>query len=130
MLQVVNATISTAVSTGSTTYVTTGLTASITPKFATSKILVLFNGWVANTTTNTALYTIYKNGSNILGASGIGGLYSAGGSTYACIGANYLDSPATTSSTTYAIYYNTSSGVTYLSYNGATSTITLMEIAG
>jgi hypothetical protein len=43
VLQVVNATYATQVSNSTSTYADTGLTATITPKFATSKILVLVN---------------------------------------------------------------------------------------
>ena len=44
----------------------------------------------------------------------------------------YLDSPATTSATTYKTQYATfqAGGTVYLQLAGETSTITLMEIAG
>ena len=47
------------------------------------------------------------------------------------VGTTYLDSPATTSSVTYKTQFNNEggSGTTSVQVNGATSTITLMEIA-
>ena len=41
----------------------------------------------------------------------------------------YLDSPATTSSTTYTLYLKLTGGTIYLCQSGAVATLTLMEIA-
>jgi hypothetical protein len=45
--------------------------------------------------------------------------------------ANYLDSPATTSATTYKVQFNSvqNSSTVYVQISNSTSTITLMEIA-
>ena len=43
VLQVVSATSTTAFSTASSSYVSTGFSATITPKFSTSKVLILFS---------------------------------------------------------------------------------------
>jgi hypothetical protein len=47
------------------------------------------------------------------------------------VGTTYLDSPATTSSTTYKVQYCSAANVAQVQVNagGGTSTITLMEIA-
>jgi len=42
----------------------------------------------------------------------------------------YLDTPSTTSSTTYTVYLKSTSGTSYLGTGANTNTITLMEIAG
>jgi len=126
VLQVVNASYSTQTSTASTTYITTGLTANITPKFSTSKILILVTSVGATGSTNTAQYAIHKNGTILAFTSQITG----GASTIVSAGGSYLDSPATTSAITYAYYMLAGSGTVYANYNNSTSTITLMEIAG
>lgn len=131
VLQVVNAIITTAVTTTSASYVTTGLTASITPKSNTSKILImaccanLYNGGGAVPT------TIYRNATN-LGAGTLNnlGMWYAGtgqGNVYI----QYLDSPATASATTYTVYFLANGGGTATFSNQNTpSTLVLMEIAG
>ena len=137
VIQVVSAVLPTSFSTTSTTLQASGSSLSITPKFATSKILVL-----------ASVYSIVSNGS--VGASyvymrasvarGSTQLYEArlstnAGVTTADIGANipllYLDSPATTSSTTYNIYISAVNQAFTATINSNTpSYMTLMEIAG
>ena len=133
VLQVVNATYSTQVSTTSGTFVTTGLTASITPLFSTSKIYVIANMPMSQPTGGQNVQiTLFRNGSNIAPNTYLGALQTAGASYgSACIA--LLDSPATTSSTTYAVYGNCSSGYTAyfnsIQTGSSSSVITLMEIA-
>ena len=135
ILQVVSATYSTNVSTSSGTPVTTGVTATITPTSANSKILInaviegSYNN--ANSATGTGFY-IYKNGSNLTGSYFTFTNYL--GSATALIMSvpmTYLDSPATTSSTTYAIFFArlSGSGSVVVQQNNDISSITLMEIA-
>lgn len=133
VLQVVNATYSTQVTTTSSSFVTTGLSASITPTSSTSKILVLVSMPLSNSTGNEgAKLTIYRNGSNIAPNTGLGSL-QATGTIYSGLAIHLLDSPSTTSSTTYTVYGSATGGIT-VTFNslltGATSSvITLMEIA-
>ena len=133
VLQVVNATYSTQVTTTSGTFVTTGLTASITPTSSTSKIFVIANMPMAQPTGGQNVQiTLFRNGSNISPNTYLGALQGSG-ATYgsACIA--LLDSPATTSSTTYAVYGNCSSGNTAyfnsIPTGSSSSVMTLMEIA-
>ena len=136
VLQVVNATYSTEVNFTSTSYSDTGLTASITPKFSTSKILVLVsqNG-CAKDSGNTRLgLQLLRGASVILANVENSACYdaSSGGNFIGGVSACYLDSPATTSSTTYKTQGNSFAGATGSSrtqQSGATSSITLMEIA-
>ena len=132
VLQVVNATYATQSSTAGTSFVTTNLTASITPLFSTSKILILST---VNTfeTSNSGYLTIYRGATNLGtgSASALGQNYIGSGGINTTIVMNYLDSPATTSSTTYTVYMaNNAGGSTiYVHNNGIQGTITLMEIA-
>jgi hypothetical protein len=138
VLQVVQANTSIEVTTTSNTFVTSGLTASITPKFSTSKILVIANigdAYAASAARNS-VYTIYRGATNISPAgtgllTGFATVRSDAGALQTPAGMSFLDSPATTSSTTYTVYMaNFSSGfVTGAQLNGAVSTMTLMEIA-
>jgi hypothetical protein len=129
VLQVVQGTLSTTPSTNSVTYVTTGLAATITPKFSTSKILIIANGSYYSASAGNTYYTIYRNSTNLEITSGRGFAelnFAAG--TGSVITVSYLDSPATTSATTYTIYTKQSVQV-YFPVDGATAAITLMEIA-
>jgi hypothetical protein len=138
VLQVVNATTNTQVTTSSSTYADTTLTATITPKFATSKILVLVsqNGVAKYTNDLTVRIKLLRNSTDLIQLAGQAaytqtGLYLDIGS----VSGDYLDSPATTSATTYKTQFAAFSGVaTAVVQNSqllaTTSTITLMEIAG
>lgn len=140
VLQTLQTTNSTQSTITSRTLVTTGISASITPKYATSKILVRFLVPIYNNSTNYgAAMAIYRNGSQVWTSGGInanggyGSLSSFSGGNCGVIPIEYLDSPATTSSVTYTIY-----GAAFLdnpvifnittSTNSQTSAI-LMEIA-
>ena len=128
VIQVVNATYSTSVSTGGNTFIDTGLTATITPKFSTSKILVIFGGnTFASASTANAKLAIYRGGSQLTQTVAV---YNGGSNIGASTSMVYLDSPATTSSTTYTIYASTNTGTIYLSQDNASLYgITLLEIA-
>jgi len=131
VIQVVNATTSTGSSTTSTSFVASNLTASITPTSSSSKILVLVGGFGYATALNYAYYTIAR-GTTVLssGSSGLSALYNNDGSVP--ISMFWLDSPATTSSTSYTAYFKRgASGTAYFIENiNGTGVITLMEIAG
>jgi hypothetical protein len=141
VLQVVNATYSTQTSsTSGSTWIDSGLTATITPKFSTSKILCLVsaNGLRKVGTSNGGVAVglqLLRGSSSIVNI----GLDNAATETVANGGLNttasstsYLDSPATTSATTYKMQFNNARGVSdavYVQIGSATSTITLLEIA-
>lgn len=133
VIQVVNATYSTQASTTSTSFVDTGLTATITPKFSTSKILVMYeiNGTYSSLAAGTQVNLCRGSTQLIINekiTSRVGlGTTDAGTGTS---GATYLDSPATTSATTYKCQFSTNTGSTaYAQFSSSVSTITLMEIA-
>jgi hypothetical protein len=138
VIQVVNFTTSGQVANSGTAATATGLTASITPTTSSSKILVISNPNISingyNTINTVATVSLYKNGSSIMSQilRTYNYNYSSNNGLYVNLSQSltYLDSPATTSSTTYAIYFTLSPG--YSSYalsDGGSHSITLLEIA-
>jgi len=138
VLQVVNATRSGAsVSTTSTSDVSWGATASITPTSSSSKIYVIASGgWYlgAGTATEYAI-GIQRNGATIptAGNDGLTCVYGTGPLVAGSYVITILDTPATTSSTTYLVVaHNINSGTSPLQ-NAVRATqlneITLMEIS-
>jgi len=136
VLQVVNTTSATYGSNTSTSYADTGLTASITPTSASNKILVIVSlSGVGKSGFNTSSkYQLVRGATAILGIDNGTGFTNTTAFSICSATANYLDSPATTSATTYKVQYgiDVSGGTAYINYslnNVTTSTITLMEIA-
>lgn len=124
------------VTTSSATPVTTNFSASITPSSSSSKILVIANpSWSVNSAggaNGTAVMHIYRGGSS---------RYQMYCRTYTYVTSNgvyqnnaqaliYLDSPATTSSTAYTLFFELVNGDgTSFTPDGGNSSMTLMEIA-
>ena len=139
VLQVVQGTLTSAVSTSSGSYVTTGLTSSITPSNTNNKILVSVAGGSLdnNASGGQAVgVTLYRNGSVISPTASLTVMYSGNTRVATPLAINYLDSPASTSAQSYAVYFastNNAGSVTFNSTSPAgqtqTATITLMEIA-
>ena len=128
VLQVVTDMYNTETSTTSTSYVAvSGFAATITPSSTSSKILVLCSASTYINTNDVYLGTIYR-GATDLGT--FGRLYSTGGSLGGTLSFNYLDSPSTTSATTYTYYHKVGSGTGFVSVNNYKSNLTLLEIAG
>ena len=134
VLQVIQGSTSVTVSTTSSSFVDTNLTASITPLYATSKILVIVNQsevWKQGAASGGTSLQIVRN-STVLANFGLFLGYNASASVSQYFNASgaYLDSPATTSSTTYKTQIAAQNGTTSGAQgDGSTSTITLMEIA-
>jgi hypothetical protein len=136
VVQVVTGTYATGASMSSSTYADTGITASITPTSSSNKILVLVavqglylpSGGANNDNIRVKLV---RNSTDINQMAGQ--LFYRNATSVAQTGASYasyLDSPATTSSTTYKIQWSSENGrAINLNVGGETSTITLMEIA-
>jgi hypothetical protein len=133
VLQVVQGSYSTQVSSSSATLATTNLTASITPSSATSKVLVIVSS--ASSYTQAAsrqiTFAIFRGATNVHGSGQYGAqLFSNGTDIEAPHSMVFLDSPATTSSTTYALYFaSTNGGTVNFNQNNNNSYIILMEIA-
>ena len=127
VLQVVQATTTSAATTTSTSYVTTGFSASVTPKFSTSKILITVSSTAVNSAGANMRFTVYRNSTPL--DSGGNGLTILGSASIIPVNITYLDSPATTSSTTYTVYFFAPTGTSTFGTASTTSSITLMEIA-
>lgn len=136
IVQVVNLVNSTFQSSSSSTYVDTGLSLSITPKFATSKILVMVNmNDVLKFTSDTyAGLRVLRNSTTITTfASGASYTQSSGTNTTGA-GTTYLDSPATTSAVTYKVQFASLNNTGTVQINSGvtgtnSSSMTLMEVA-
>ena len=118
VLQVVNATDSTERSTSSGTFVTASstLTLSITPSSASNKIFVICSTFIQPQGSGNDTYiTLYRNSTNLGATNGT---------------LTFLDSPATTSATTYEFRMKVSAGTSYINANSTTGSITAVEIAG
>jgi len=146
VIQVVQGTTSTQTETSSAGFVDTGSTTTITPKFSTSKILVLHSaggifrnhGTDWNTTGASALMQLKRNGTATPFNQSRWSFSTAG----QYIGMNwsfsYLDSPSSTNALTYlvAIGKDTTAGIIgyndgdgFISGSPKIATLTLMEIA-
>jgi hypothetical protein len=114
----------------STSYVTTGLTVSITPTSNTSKILILTHAmmWQTNAYASGNSYTaLFRNGANLV--TGADWTITAGQPQYSAIAITHLDSPATTSAVTYAVYFrNDSGGNAAFNSGGNAGSIIALEI--
>jgi hypothetical protein len=134
VLQVVNATYNTDVDSTSNSYVDTGLTASITPTLSTSKVLVIISqGVLLRYSTSAAELSGQINilrGATSLTAPllGIRAAASSELNNYQMLSYTYLDSPATTSSTTYKTQVKNNSGLGIVRSGNTLASITLMEI--
>jgi hypothetical protein len=131
VLQVVQATTTTQAATSSTTYVTSGLQVAITPKSTSSKILILVGGDYASGGAGRLGYaTVFRGGSGgtNLETDSMGAIGADGTAINSWLNLNYLDSPNTTSSTTYTVMFRAFGGsVGIFTRFGS---ITLLEIAG
>jgi hypothetical protein len=141
VLQVVNSFYTTITTIATGTFTDTGLTASITPSSATSKVLVtisqpIFNQVDAGSNVQIGAFAKILRDSTKLWPDGatnrdVQYLYIQSNTAYKEIfgvwNYTYLDSPATTSSTTYKTQLAMDGGTTMQTNMGG-STITLMEI--
>jgi hypothetical protein len=142
VLQVVQATSSTVTTVASTTMTDSGLSVTITPTLSSSKVLILVSqGLLLARNSDRALggWRLMRGATEILnGNDGFFILANLGGSTYqtnmqAYFALNYLDTPSTTSATTYKtqIKVNTTADSAKIhgqGENGVTSSIIALEI--
>jgi len=134
VIQVVSTNLTSYASTTNSTMTSSGLAVTITPKFSTSKILISAALSGSQSASNgSGYFTIYRNSTDLGTSNGLNVLYTnASFSNPFRIPVNmqYLDSPATTSSTTYTIYFKTNTvGTVALNQDSTASSITVMEIA-
>jgi len=145
--QVVSTNLASTFSTASTSYTDiTGLSVSITPTAATSKVLVLV-GFSASVSADIAVMFQLVRGSTAIDIGDAAGSRTrasfsmlANDTTlqYGTFNLNFLDSPATTSATTYKMQMFVNSGTAYINRTGSdadaatrprtAANITVMEI--
>jgi hypothetical protein len=135
VLQVVTAQSPSVASTSSTTYATTGLTATITPTLSTSKVLVMLYQTVTNngfSAANLGVKMRLVRGATTIQQLSVEYLYTGvQQGFYGSISSQWLDSPATTSATTYLTEYangGSNANTIYVNGSSANSSIILMEI--
>jgi len=138
-IQTVRTGYSTYASSTSTSFAATGLTATITPTSASSKILigVKMNGMYLSVVAGYIVLELYRGSSSIKRLSTTSGYRSSGDEPSYGVYTNsyeHLDSPSTTSATTYTVYWKVTSGTAFINnYNllngDSLSSITLQEIA-
>jgi hypothetical protein len=139
VLQVVSANTSTSVQTFSTTYADSGLSASITPSATSSKILILIsqNFWTGCNANSVYAYAQLLRGSTKIQEKWWGIEAARNGSSPLVQAMEnpliWLDSPSTTSSTTYKTQFKLGQADVggwggYANYNSTNSSITLLEI--
>ena len=133
VVQIVAATTSSQVVISTSTLTDTNLTATITPKSASNKILVMVsqNG-VLKDTGNTSCGIVLKRGTTSIQTLVVYGGYTNSTTTiggFSVVG-NYLDSPATTSAVTYKTQFNSEANISsvIVQHGGANSSIVLMEV--
>ena len=130
ILQVVTASHATLVASSSTTMADTGLTVNITPSATSNKILIFAVGTGATTASGQGIsYRVMRGATELRRANNIiydGYLGTQGNWTFL-----YLDSPATTSSTTYKIQFalGVGSGTVYNNPDTNTSVIVVCEVS-
>ena len=146
VLQLVQNTYSTTTTISNATYTDTGLTATITPTSASSKILVLSTqllGYSATLFYKFGGYRLLRGSTAIYEPSPLSGgrpyypgIYLGGSSTNDLsfsffVTLSYMDSPATTSSTTYKTQFDTFDSVGSINAQAGSrpSVMILMEIA-
>jgi len=134
VLQVVSAATGADTTFSSTSY-TTMIGATITPTATSSKILVIYNinsTWKSAAANNDeANCYLHKNGTGLIHLDGITPYNQALiGNSAGSVAGTYLDSPNTTSATTYDFRVSMSNGSLRVNTEGGTSAMTLLEIAG
>ena len=135
VLQVVQAVYSAViVSNSTTTMADTNLTATITPQSSSSKILVMVTQTMSKNSgnSNNAVAARIMRGATAVHTFAVAMGYTASAiDNIFCLSATYLDSPATTSATTYKTQFANfiAAAAVSANTNNTPATITLMEIS-
>jgi len=154
VLQVLSGTLTSTASSSSSTFADTGLTVSITPSSSSNKVLVIAYVCTSNdagTTNNSTFLNLVRGSTNIFVGDSAGNRIqvtafpapsAAASLSLMCATMMYLDSPATTSSTTYKVQFAASNNAatvyinrSYTDTNATTvgraaSSIVVMEVKG
>ena len=133
VLQVINAQTSTITTNATDSYADSTLTATITPTSSSSKVLVLVSmASIGKSADGNCTWQgrLVRGATTIIDFERSNLFNNAAQINRGSASTNYLDSPATTSATTYKVQFvrGNSSGTVGVQFDGATSTITLLEI--
>ena len=140
VLQVVQSTKTNALSSSSTSSINIGLSLSITPVSTSSKVLLICS--VFASTTNSCSLFLLRGSTVLINGSESGYTRNptfahmhSSGAAGENVAYNYLDSPSTTSATTYKVQANTDAGTFYINrrsdtFINPTSSLIAMEIGG
>ena len=133
VLQVVQGTTTTPVSTSTNTFVDTGLTATITPSSTSSKILAIASIMYqkSNGNANNGVSIKMMRGATNIYSSNVLGFNSSAIFNSGVCDQMVLDSPATTSATTYKLQFNASNNTASATVcsDSSNASIILMEIS-
>jgi hypothetical protein len=132
ILQVGQGTTQSSSITSSQTFQSTNLFKSITPLSSTNKVLVFVNINSTSSVNGHTIITVYRDGTNLGDATWGFSSFFTGGQIQGKNSFQYLDSPGTTSSIEYKVYFRVldpSMGSGDVATRGL-NVITLMEIAG
>ncbi len=133
ILQVVSTTKTDTFTTTSTSFTdVTGLSVAITPSSTSNKILVLVSMGVFGADASGsagAAHKLLRDSTDLIihssnGAHGMSGYIYTAGTSF-----SYLDSPSSTSSITYKIQFKSNGGENFVTDNGSTATMTLLEVS-
>ena len=133
VLQVTQITSGISISTSSTSFVTTGIEHSITPSSASNKILIMIQGYGGTfnfVSAQTTYLAIFKGATQLYTSSCTFNSNNNQANSFSLI---FLDSPATTSSTTYTLRFriNGAGATAEIRPDGISETsVLLMEIKG
>ena len=134
VLQVITATDSTQRTTTSTSFVTASntLAVSITPLSTSNKLFITANFSYLTANGTHSFYPTLFRGSTNLGHStnGFGNLFDGSNYEYSHATLQILDSPNTTSATTYQVYFRTANGTAGINNANSFSSMTVFEIGG
>ena len=104
-------------SSSGTTAVSTGYSVTITPKYSTSKILVTANSSGGAAASGSVYFTLYRNSTNLANGTTPSAFCAirnnaSGSAPFSPVSMTVLDSPSTTSATTYTVYFFSNAGNT------------------
>jgi hypothetical protein len=132
VLQVVSSTYAVQNTTTSTGYVSSGAAATITPRSTSSRILILSSGALElSGNPQSAKLTIYRGGTDLTNST-MTFYQQSGGPLWHSPMVNFVDSPNTTSATTYTLFFrvNSGSGSISMQPSSTPTNIALIEVQG
>ncbi len=131
ILQVVQATNSSTTTISTSTFTSINLSASITPSSSTSKILIFATvGSVLKQGNTWGMVKLLRGATDLGTFASYIGFTNSSADNGSSVSLTYLDSPSTTSATTYEVRVASAQNIAYVQVNAqALNTIVLMEVS-